>query len=41
MDAARARAERLVAEALEGLEPFGQRASTLAALVRYVPERGK
>jgi len=41
VDAARSRAERLVAEALDSLAPFGQRASMLADLVRYVLDRGK
>jgi len=40
-DGARSRAESLVAQGLEALKPFDQRASMLAALLRYVLEREK
>ena len=37
--AARARAEALLADALEAIRPFGARAATLAHLARYIVER--
>ena len=39
LDGARAEAERLVAEAKEALEPFGERAVPLLALADYIIDR--